>query len=111
MWHLDGQHKLVEYGFIVHSTIDGKTRFVPSIRASSNNLAATMLDVVLEGCERCGVPAKIRGDRGSENVLIAAWIYLHRGENRGSFSWGTYVLSLYISLHPATTPLSAPYAP
>lgn len=59
-----------------------------AIRVSGNNRAATVLDVFREGVASYGVPSRIRGDRGKENVKVAEWMLANKGLNRGSFIWG-----------------------
>lgn len=61
------------------------------LRASTNNLAATVMDVFLDAVDVYGVPSRVRGDRGGENVEVAVWMIKHRGPNRASFMWGRYV--------------------
>ncbi|KAK0522093.1 hypothetical protein OC834_006404 [Tilletia horrida] len=42
LWHLDGHHKLIRWRMVIHAAIDGKSRLVTFIQASSNNLASTL---------------------------------------------------------------------
>ena len=58
------------------------------LHASSNNLASTVLAVFLEAVVQWGVPSRVRGDRGGENVEVAVWMIMYRGPNRASFMWG-----------------------
>lgn len=61
------------------------------LRASTNNFADTVLGVFLEAVKAYGVPSRVRGDRGGENVEVAIWMIKHRGPNRASFMWGRCV--------------------
>ncbi|KAL8283266.1 hypothetical protein RQP46_006044 [Phenoliferia psychrophenolica] len=88
VWHHDGQHELVLFGIVVHAFVDGFTRLVTCIRASSNNRADTVLEIFLEGVDEYGIPSRLRGDRGGENVRVAIWITDRRGIGRGSYLWG-----------------------
>jgi len=98
VWHLDGQHELVSFGIVVHGITDGYSRAVVGLRANSNNRPETMLEVFEEATRLAGVPNKVRGDRGGENILVAIMITCVRGLNRLSFIWGTLVLTF--SQHP-----------
>lgn len=60
------------------------------LRASSNNLASTVLQVFLDAIKEWGVPSRVRGDRGGENVEVAVWMIKHRGKDRASFMWGRH---------------------
>lgn len=61
---------------------------IVAIRVSGNNRATTVVDVFREGVANYGVPSRIRGDRGKENVKVAQWMLDNKGLNRGSFIWG-----------------------
>ena len=74
IWHIDGYDKLKPYGFCVHGAIDGYSRRILwlEVGPSNNNPMVTVqyyLDCVrqLRGC-----PRVVRGDRGTENIHIAA---------------------------------------
>ena len=82
---------LIRWKIVIHCFIDGFSRFVTGIRAHTNNRAATVLTLFLEAIHRHGVPSRVRGDHGTENVRVAEWMEEHRGLNRGSYIWGRYV--------------------
>ena len=64
---------------------------VTGLRASDNNLGITVLDLFLHAAQMCGVPSRLRGDHGTENIAIAVWMEEHRGMRRGSYIWGRFV--------------------
>ena len=44
LWHIDSNHKLIEpYQIVIHGGIDGYTRLVVYLKASTNNKANTVL--------------------------------------------------------------------
>lgn len=106
LWHHDGQHGkfrrcvhfwlqyincplgLIRWRIIVHGFIDGYSRLITGLCASNNNRAATVLSVFMEAAGHWGVPSRIRGDHGTENIQVAAYMNFHRGPNRGSYLWG-----------------------
>lgn len=112
LWHHDGQHSkykspvidfslpvltyyktlkgLICWGIVIHGFIDGYSRVITGLRASNNNRGATVLDIFLEAARKWGVPSRIRGDHGTENILVASWIEVHCRPNR--YIWGQYVL-------------------
>ena len=49
-----------------------------------------MLDVFLSASRAFGVPSRIRGDHGVENLQVAAWMQAYSGVGRGSYIWGRY---------------------
>lgn len=82
---------LIKYKIVVHGFIDGHSRFITGIRASNNNNSDTVLDVFKEAVAANGLPSRVRGDHGGENVRVAAYMIEHRGDHRGSYIWGRYV--------------------
>ncbi|KAK7434278.1 hypothetical protein VKT23_020279 [Stygiomarasmius scandens] len=89
LWHLDGHHKLILWGIVIHGIVDGYSHTVVGIRASDNNRASTVLEVFLAAVEDYTLPSRIRGDRGKENKAVAMHIIIKCGLNRGSFIWGS----------------------
>lgn len=49
-----------------------------------------MLNVFLEAKDKHGLPSRVRGDHGTENIQVAAYMMQQRGEGRGSYIWGRY---------------------
>ena len=76
---------------IVHGCIDGYSRFVVYLHCTNNNLASTVLQLFEAAVSTYGVPSRVRGDRGGENVDVADFMIYHRGEGRGSFLCGRSV--------------------
>lgn len=69
LWHLDGNHKLIRWRFVVHHCIDGFSRLITFCRCSTNNKAETVLSSY-EAVRKYGRPRRIRSDHGGENVLV-----------------------------------------
>ena len=102
LWHHDGQHGksfpsnilysyskgLVHWKIYIHGFVDGDTRFVVGMRAHNNNRAQTVGDLFEDICMVWGYPSRVRGDCGTENVLVAARMEEVRGPNRGSYIFG-----------------------
>ncbi|KAK7015428.1 hypothetical protein R3P38DRAFT_3321660 [Favolaschia claudopus] len=89
LWHIDGHHKLILWGIVIHGIVDGYSRTITGLRASTNNRASTVLDVFLEAVGKYGLPSRMRGDRGAENKKVSVYMILKRGLGRGSFIWGS----------------------
>lgn len=85
---------LIRYGMVAHGFIDGHSRLITGLRMSNNNKGETVLALFLEAAQVYGVPSRLRGDHGVENLKVAAWMDTHRGANRGSYIWGRSVASL-----------------
>ncbi|KAK1903624.1 ATP-dependent helicase/deoxyribonuclease subunit B [Dissostichus eleginoides] len=65
--------------------------FVMYLGASTNNRASTAYGFFLEATQRHGVPLRVRGDQGVENVQRARFMFSVRGTDRGSFISGKSV--------------------
>jgi hypothetical protein len=68
------------YGFPIHGTIDGFSRFIISLRCNTNNRADTVLETYKDGVERNGLPQRVRLDKGGENIEISTFMIQHRAQ-------------------------------
>ena len=76
---------------MIHAFVDGYSRFVTAIRASNNNRADTVLCLFHdEAVAKYGLPSRVRGDHGTENVCVAEYMEEVRGVERGSYIWVRY---------------------
>ena len=103
LWHNDGLHKLISWGFVVHSCIDGYSRMLTSIGCATNNRSETALKFFLVGVENYGLPCRVRGDYGSENNGIENYM-LQNGCSQRAYIRGPSVHNQRIErLHYDTT--------
>ncbi|KAK7060964.1 hypothetical protein VNI00_000699 [Paramarasmius palmivorus] len=96
LWHHDGHHGLIRWGIIIHGFIDGYSRYITGMQASNNNTAMTVLLLFLAAILVHGIPSRLRGDHGVENILVAAFMEHLRGIGRGSYIWGRSVHNVRI---------------
>ena len=104
LWHIDGLHRLIRWGFVVHGGIDGYSRLVTFLDCSTNNRASTVLRLFEDATQRYGIPSRVRADFGVENAEVKHFMNSVRGENRGSYLEGSSVHNQRIErLHRDTT--------
>ena len=96
LWHIDGNHKLVNWRFVIHGCTDGYSRAIVYLKCATNNLACTGLEFFIKGTHDFGIPLCVRGDHGVENVDVARFMVENRGDNRGSFIAGRSVHNVRI---------------
>ena len=70
LWHADGHHSLISWGFVIHGAIDGYSRLIVYLRCATNNCKETVLSLFTESIEIYGIPFRLRTDKGGENVLL-----------------------------------------
>ena len=93
LWHLDDNHKLIRWRFVVHGCVDGYTRIPVYLKYGNNNTAATVLGLFMLAVDDWGLPSRVRCDKGGENVSVVQYMLNHpdRGPGRGSAITGRSV--------------------
>lgn len=91
LWHVDAYHKLVRWKIVIHGGIDGYSRVVIYLQASTNNTSDTAFEAFRKGVSEYGLPSRVRTDKGGENVGIGEYMLQSRGIGRGSIIMGRSV--------------------
>ncbi|XP_052088233.1 uncharacterized protein LOC127734689 [Mytilus californianus] len=91
LWHVDGNHKLIRWGMVIHGGIDGYSRMLTFLNLALDNKASTTFQPFANACQEFGVPSRVRTDHGRENLDIATFMIAHRGADRGSIITGRSV--------------------
>ena len=63
--HIDGQHKLMCWHFVIHDAIDGFSQTITYIKCAGNNRAPTVLQLFSESVEQFGLFDKVQSDDGA----------------------------------------------
>ena len=81
--HIDGNHKLIRWGFVIHGSIDGFSRKIMYLRSYANK-ASSVLNVFQNSIHKFGFPSRVRADQGMENVEVARFMLTQpsRGPDR-----------------------------
>ena len=88
VWHLDGYDKLKYFGFCIHGAIDGYSRRIMWLEVDDSNKDPRSVARYFTECVKQigGVPRKIRGDAGTENVNVAGVQRFLRRDDTDSFA-------------------------
>lgn len=90
--HIDGNHKLISpHRFVIHGGIDGYSRLVVYLHASTNNRADTVFQLFREATTKYNIPSRVRSDMSLENIDVGRFMLDTRGCNRGSIITGNSV--------------------
>ena len=88
LWHVDTNHKLIRWNFVVFGAIDGFSRLPVALQCFNNNKSDTLVDCFITAVINYGLPSRVRSDMGLENVKIADYMIEKRGVGRGSMITG-----------------------
>ncbi len=91
LWHIDGNHKLVRWRFVIHGLIDGYSRMVLYLAVAGNNRADTVLTFFQQAVDNYGLLARVRSDMGGENSLVAQYMLNHHERGPGCMITGRSV--------------------
>lgn len=85
---------LSRWRIVVHGGVDGFSRIPVFLHASSNNRAATVLNLFTEAVATFGLPSRVCCDKGGENYDVGFYMLNHpqRGPGRGSIIAGNFLL-------------------
>ena len=72
----------------MHGCVDGFSRMIVYLHCANNNTSITVLGCFTEATGERGIPNHVRADCGGENVLVADYMILNRGTDRGTFIGG-----------------------
>ena len=84
LWQIYSNHKLISWRFGIHGCIDGYSRAIVYLKCCTDNKASTVLQYFEEGVQEFGLPSRVRGGQGMENVDVARYMIINRGSDRGS---------------------------
>ena len=98
LWHIDSNHKLISWTFVIHGCIDGYSRAIVYLKCCTGNCnkASTVFQYFNQGVQEFRLPSRIRGDQGMKNVDVARYMIINRGSDRGSFIAGRSVHNQHI---------------
>ena len=77
-------------GFVIHGGIDGFSRSIVYLKCATNN-NGNCFGLFEEVISKFGVPARVKSDKGSENVMGKDLMTKIRGGGRGSYIAGSSV--------------------
>ncbi|XP_066931344.1 uncharacterized protein [Clytia hemisphaerica] len=84
LWHIDSNHALVRWGYVVFGQIDGFSRLVSQLNLSTDNKASSALFTFIKSVQDFGVPSRVRLDKGKEFNHVEHMMEVFNGERRGS---------------------------
>ena len=58
LWHMDSNHKLMQWRFVIHGCIDGFSRTITYLRCCTNNKASTVIQLFECGVADFGLPVE-----------------------------------------------------
>ncbi|XP_046851779.1 uncharacterized protein LOC124445116 [Xenia sp. Carnegie-2017] len=56
LWHIDGNHKLIRWRFVIHGGVDGFSRTIVYLRCSTNNTSSTVFQLFLQSIQTYKCP-------------------------------------------------------
>ena len=59
LWHIDGNHKLIRWGFVIHGCIDGYSRFIIYLCCRTSNESMTVAQCFVDQIHKYGVPSRV----------------------------------------------------
>ena len=76
---------------MLHGGVDGYSRLIVYLKASTNNKVSTVLQSFQDAVMQYNLPSRVRCDYGLENVDVARLMLETKGINQGSVLTGPSV--------------------
>jgi len=76
---------------VTHGCIDGYSRVITFLQTSTSNQAMVVLNLFAQACANLGLPSRVRCDHGGENMDVAIFMTLVRGDGRSTVIAGKSV--------------------
>ena len=89
LWHIDGNHSLIRWRFVIHGGVDGFSRMITYLHCSTNNRSHTVYELFVHAVECNGCPSCVRSDKGVENGEVCVYMVTTRGTGRHSHIAGS----------------------
>ncbi|THH10278.1 hypothetical protein EW145_g1447 [Phellinidium pouzarii] len=70
LWHMDGHHKLIHWGIVIHGITDGFCCTITGMQASTNNKASMVMSIFQEAVKAYGLPSCVCGQPGTHASSI-----------------------------------------
>ena len=70
LWHIDGHHSLITWGFVIHGGIDGYSQLICFLKCSTNNRKETVEMLFLQSVQKYSWPSIVRSDYRGKNILV-----------------------------------------
>ena len=75
LWHIDSNHKLISWIFVIHGCVDGFNRAIIYLQCCKDNKASTVLSLFEDGVDEFGLPSRVCGDQEWRTLMLqGTWL-------------------------------------
>lgn len=79
--HIDTNHKLVRWRFVIVGGIDCFSRLIMFLKCTDNHIFETLLQCYLSVVDKFVIPSRVRSDKWMENVSVADFMLSKKGRD------------------------------
>ena len=77
--HIDGNHKVIRWRFVLHGGIDGFSRTIVYLACSDNSRSSTVFSLFVSAANQFHLSRRVWCDHGTENVTVGRHMLRHYG--------------------------------
>ena len=74
VWHIDSNHKLIRWRFVIHGGSDGYLRVIVYLKCAHNNRVHSVVSMYIDAVNLHRLPNRVCSDLGGENIEV--WRYM-----------------------------------